>query len=562
MMTKEPPMPAVAASGRGSDLLVLGSVLVAAAVVQLLLFNGFLGSDDLVYVGRSLEIANGIWSSADYNGALRYGYNIPAALAIWLVGLSPLAATLWPFVCSLVEVAVVYVFLDAYLGRRAALYGSLLLASAPLHIALATRIHSDSVLACALALSFLLFFAAERNGRRRLHFLAGVAMGMVFWVKELAVVALLVFLTYPLLARRVDRKWLWTIGGGALMLAVHLFLMQAIAGDPLHAFRVVLGQVGRALNAEGVVSQSAWYYFGYLLFDVKHTFLLAWLSLAALVHLLQRRFGSAADTGAFGESGVSVPAYAAWWLLALLAVLSFLPVSLDPLLLVQKQSNYLNLFLAPMAILGGAWLAQLTHAGLRRGLLGVAVVGGLVLGVMEQAAYQVFTANSKAAVELALAHPQALVVGSVNNVRMAGVRSVLDGDPDLAQRVVTFAEAGRRPLPAAADGAPTQTLAIIDRENQSWGTGAVVIDVVPACWTKLHDLSPRGMGVGARILQGLRAGVALLPGGLADRLDRPLRQLVEPQVATVYRVSGDSLWCGQAGPGGAASAGGGRPAAR
>ncbi|AUB82360.1 ArnT family glycosyltransferase [Candidatus Thiodictyon syntrophicum] len=562
MMTQESPTPAAALAGQGLDWLVLGSLLVAAAVLQLLLFNGFFGSDDLVYLDRSLQIANGIWSSADYNGALRYGYNIPAALPLWLFGPSTLAATLWPFVCSLVEVAAVYVFLNAYRGRRAALYGSLLLASAPLHLALATRIHSDSVLACALVLSFMFFFAAERSGRRRLYLLAGVAMGMVFWVKELAVVALLVFLTYPLAARRVDRKWLWTIAGGALMLAAHLLLMQAIAGDPLHAFRVVLGQVGRAVNADGAASQSPWYYFGYLLFDVKHTFLLAWLSLAALVQLLRRRRGTGGTGRNCAAPTLSVPAYTAWWLLGLLAVLSFLPVSLDPFILVQKQSNYLNLFLAPMAILGGAWLAQLSRAGLRIGLLSAAVVGGLGLGVMEQAAYQVFTANSKAAVELALAHPQALVVGSVNNVRMAGVRSVLDSDPGLAQRVLTFDQAGRQPLPAAGEGAPAQTLAIIDRENQSWGNGAVVIDTVPACWTKLQDLNPRGMGLGVRLLQGVRAGVALLPGGLAGRLDRPLRQLVEPAVATVYRVSGDSLWCGQAGPGAAGSVDGGRAGAR
>jgi len=545
-------------NGRGWDWLMLGSVLTAAAVLRLLLFNGFFGSDDVVYLGRSLQIASGSWTSADYNGALRYGYNIPAALPIWLLGLSHLSATLWAFACSLAEVAAVYFFMAAFIGRRAAVYGAILLASAPLHIALATRVHADSVLACALTLSFLLFFAAERDGRRRLYFLAGICMGAVFWIKELALVALLVFLTYPLLRRRVDRKWLWTVTGGAFMLAAHLLLMQAIAGDPLHAMKVVLGQVGRSVDTQGALTESPWYYFGYLLFDIKHTFLLAWMSIAALLCLLIRR----RRPSGVGASALSPQAYAAWWLLVLLAILSFLPISLDPLKFVMKQSNYLNLFLAPMAILGGAWLAQLSHTGLRRVLLGVAVAGGLGLGVMEQAAYQVFTANSKAAVELALAHPQALVVGSVNNVRMAGVRSVLDGDPDLAQRVVTFAEAGRRPLPAAADGAPTQTLAIIDRENQFWGTGAVVIDAVPACWTKLQDLSPRGMGVGARILQGVRAGVALLPGGLADRLDRPLRQLVEPQVATAYRVSGDSLWCGQGGPGDAASAGGGPPAAR
>jgi len=539
-------------NGRGRDWLILGSVLIAAGVLRLLLFNGFFGSDDVIYLERSLAIAHGTWTSSDYIGSLRYGYNIPAAVPIWLFGLSPWSANLWSLICSLAEVAAVFIFMAAFIGRRAAVYAAVLLASAPLHIALATRIHADPVLACFLTLSFALFYAAERGGCRRLYFLAGVAMGMVFWTKEFALITLLVFVTYPVVVRRWDPKWVWTLAGGAFMFAGHLLLMQVIAADPLHVFRIVLTGVGGAGDVQGAVSPSPWYYFSYLFLDIKHTFLLAYLSLAALVLLPFRRRGATVESG----SAMAVEAYIAWWLLGLLAVLSFLPLSLDPLLLVPKQTNYMNLFLAPMAMLAGAWLAALSRTALRIGLLAAAALGGVGLGVMEQAAYQVFTANSKAVVELALAHPDALVVGSVNNVRMAGARSVLDGDPGLMERVVTFSEETKRQRATTAGGAArVETLAIIDRENQSWRPEAIVIDTVPGCWTKLEDLRPLGMGLGAQVVQGLRAILALLPATLAQKLDGPLRQLVEPEVATVYRVDGESLWCGQAGPGTAGSPG-------
>ena len=51
-------------------------------------------------------------------------------------------------------------------------------------------------------------------------FWAGIAMGAVFWTKELAIVALVPLIAYPLLWRRLRLRWLYVVAGGVRCLSV------------------------------------------------------------------------------------------------------------------------------------------------------------------------------------------------------------------------------------------------------------------------------------------------------------------------------------------------------
>ena len=61
-------------------------ILSLALLVRLITFNGAFGSDDLTYFARAAELARGEWTSSSYNGALRYGFNLPAAGFMALFG--------------------------------------------------------------------------------------------------------------------------------------------------------------------------------------------------------------------------------------------------------------------------------------------------------------------------------------------------------------------------------------------------------------------------------------------------------------------------------------------
>jgi hypothetical protein len=499
-------------------------------------FNGIFGSDDLIYLARAVQISEGIWSSANYNGALRYGFNIPAGFFIYLFGVNIFAANLWSLLCSLVEIATIYWFAFSVWDRLTALYCTLILVCMPLHIAVSTHLHADPVVSFFLTLSFVLFFLAERRHSSLLYFFTGISMGLVFWAKELALVTLFAFALYPVLFRRFDIRWIYIVGGGAVMLFAHFALMTVIAGDPLHLFKVVTGQMKRSLIASNPAEDPAWYYyFWYLFADIKHTWLAPFLAAVAVIAVVRRRLLSfPIDTGA---------AYVTFWLVSLLMVLSFTPVSWEPLRLAHKQSNYLMLFLAPIALLAGYLVARLPR---RIGftLLAVIMAGGLALGALEQQAYHVFTSNSKAAVAFAKDHPDSWIAGSTNNGNIARVYSILNRDPALEGR---FGYLHKGTLPEKLEVSVTERMtggyAVLDWETMEWGSDAMKLDTPPRCWQEITRLAPTGFGFSQTLVKGTLAIIEVLPESVGRRLAAPLQRLSQPRPAIVYRVDGADFWC-------------------
>ena len=139
----------------------------------------------------------------------------------------------------------------------------------------------------------------------------------------------------------------------------------------------------------------------------------------------------------------------------------------------MKQSNYLTLFLGPMALLADISFPERAYSlpfpCLPSPLLAASI------GLLEQQAYRVTAANSKAAVEFAKTMPDAQFYGSVQNSSMALVYSVLNRDPSLAKR---FGDLSEAPVGAAKNGdnPSTKLFAVIDKETMDWGTNAVPLN--------------------------------------------------------------------------------------
>ena len=289
----------------------------------------------------------------------------------------------------------------------------------------------------------------------------------------------------------------------------------------------------------GEGEDAASYFLRFLFFDIRHVSLMAFIAAFAVWRLRQR-------PPALKPSRQVVYFTALWWV-SLLLVLSLFPVSLSPLRLAMKQSNYITLFMAPMAILAGMGLATLPR-------LWAAVVGGLslalglLLSLLQQADWYAFTANSRAVAAFTLAHPRSLVVGSANNGGMGKLwaESTHPGAP--RAKLISFRE-----LQATPDSADLQRgdfdarYTVLDRQTMSWFAGPRPITQPLPCWSNPVRIEPVGLAAGNHVAAALSrsagwaADAGLKPAGAArDALAR----LARPQPADIYQVTGPDVLCG------------------
>lgn len=508
----------------------LALLLLLACLVRLVAYNGIFGSDDLVYFERTAQLARGDWSSSNYNGALRYGFNLPAAGFVALFGKSIFVANLWPLICSLIEIGAVFLFANAAMNRRAGIFAALLLASAPLHIGVATRIHADPVVSMFITVSFVLLYFGAISRRPFLLFAAGLTIGGIFWAKELVAVTWLAFLPLLWFFRGHWRSCFYVIGGVLLMMFLHGVLMFAIAGDPLHLVKVVAGAVKRNFVDGGDGEDSAAYYLKYLFFDLRHVGAIAFFAVASIMVFprLVKKDSPLYSGYIFGLI---------WWI-GLLLVLSIFPVSLSPLRFTMKQSNYITLFLAPTALLAGMLIASFPK-GLGKIVLALCISFGLLLGVMQQASYLAFSANSKALAEFSMQHPRSVIVGSTNNARLSNFWANQTSPGSPVAMIVSFRELGEAKLVSdqqlrAADA----IFAVLDQQTMNWVAGKSPITSALPCWEYQQTLEPAGLGLGnslAKLASAMFAGIAPLANAM-DLLSHPLR-------ADVYRVKGLDVLC-------------------
>lgn len=519
---------------RPADWPLLASVLVVAVALRALFYTGFFGSDEVTYIMAANNIATGDWHASDYIGATRYGMNLPVALAIHLFGLSEASANLWPFLCSVAEVGIIFAVARWLWGPRAAVASAGLLALLPLHVHFAGRMMADPPLAFFLSLSVALLLRAAHSPAPWMALAAGLAWGGVFWVKES--VALLygpIFLLLSYYLFPFNGRWLWLFSGMGLAFAANCVLMNYVAGNPMHIFTVMEGAVVKIRGMQ--LNTQPWFYLRYLFADIRHTFLLGHLAAAAVI-LHGWHFWRAKQV----SQGTQ---FVVLWVILLLGMFSLAVVSVSPIQLVMKQTNYMLIFAGPLALLAGWFLSSLP----KRILAPVAALvasGSVCLAALEQQAVTVFTANSKSAYTYLRGHPTVYLLGTTNNERAVLFYTLMDGRKDLHGRFLSFGDmAGAANSSALAQwsirAADKRVFAVLDLQNMDWGSkpGAIRHRAdVPACWIPVGTLTPATLGSGHWLVQGLVHIGALLPAHLQQAFMTTLQPVAQPALASLFRV--------------------------
>ncbi len=501
------------------------AILVFAALLRLLFFSGGLGADEIVYLTHALHLLRGDYLHTAYIGGMRDGINAFLAASLWLFGKGVAGAAGLFFACSLGQVALAYGFAHHLWGRQAGLWAGLAMAALPIEVTQAGSLNPDPYLGFVIGLSVIMFYFAERDNRPGLYFLTGMLAGWVYWIKQVVVLYGIVFVFLAVTKRRWRWNWIWFVFGVALLIMGQLALFQIAYHDAFYFFKANYKFILETHIIGNYSDTSLFRYFNLLLISVYHTGLLGWLALVACVSASRR-------TEQPGLQFVLI------WCLGLIFIFTAFPISLSPLKFIAKQSNYLDIFVMPLALLAGWFLAQQQRA-VAFVLGGIMVASGVLLSGMEQQVVRVVAVNGQAAAAFAEAHAGTPVFGPLTAQRQSMVERLFRGSLDASSDIRPWADLSRL-TPGEGPAGDVVAYLVDDPQMRLWPDATKEVplsETLRQCLVRLGPLEPADLGLGRSVVAALRDLLSVLPAPYAAATLRATDSFWQVSPAQVYVVT-------------------------
>jgi hypothetical protein len=384
----------------------------------------------------------------------------------------------------------------------------------------------------------VVFFFAESHDSHPLYFLAGLLAGWVFWIKEEVIVFGLVFIIFAAFERRWRAGWLWFLLAGFLCCVADLIFFWVAYGDPFYHYSVVHQAIDDQLVTRSLGETSPWAYFGFLFVKIYHTGLLGWFALAGCVLALRRP----------AEPGTR---FVLIWGIGLLLIFSLFPVSFLPPEFIRKTSTYMEIFVTPLALLAGWFLAR-QQPRVAFVLGGVMVASGILLSALEQQVVRVVAVNGQAAAAFAGAHAGTPVYGPLTAQRQSMVERLFRGSLDASGDVRPWADLSSV-TPGEGSTGDVVAYLVDDPQMRIWPDAtkeAPLSETLRRCLVPLGSLEQGDLGLGRSVVAALRDVLSVLPAPYAAATLRATDSFWQISAAQVYAVTRE---CARQAQGGSAS---------
>lgn len=519
--------------------IIFVALIFTAVTIRVSFHTGYMGSDEVTYTLYAFNLLEGDWSVSNYAGANRFGINLPVAGFAYLFGKTEFSASIYSHLCSILEIGLIFIFGRLMFGLRGAVIATLILIFLPIHAHIAGRLMADAPLALMITASFLFFWYGETKNNPIMFFIAGLAAGLSFWIKSVTAIYLLVFILYPLLFFKWNWRWTWMVLGFFLAVLANILFIGFLTDDFLYLFKPIYQKITdkEALVAFYAIKEtSLTYYLKYFFIKIYHSWLLAYLAVAGcFVWFFQRKKLAPVENHTLK--------FIILWFLGLVGVFSLYVVSLSPLILIPKQTNYMLMFVTPAALLAGYAVAKLRGRILAVALC-VIIIPSTMLVIMHQSHLHVFTANSKAAVDFARHHPEAEIFSHTNPCRAPYYFNLFVNESQDA-KIQCLDNLFEKNETSKTSQQKKSRLVIIDLETIGWQNANMPIrDIsdVPSCWIQVERLQPSNFGFGWKILKFAQHLGQTLPDHLEKKFSQIINSLTEPRPAYVYKIPEDCIW--------------------
>lgn len=229
---------------RRTTLLLLAAILAAHALLWWLRPFAFLDELDSQHYARiSAEIVAGRFTPVAHPFYDRIGVTAPTAALYRAFGIGARATTLWPLLCSLLTIAVVFAAAARTFGSRTGLLAGFLLAANPIQVHYAAHLLPDLIGSGFMVGAVALLYQARdrRTGTAARVWLEGglcvLTLIAALLVKKTVVWAVLFFagvMAWDLVRRRNVRLWMAIVATGLALSGLFCFSYYLATGNPLH----------------------------------------------------------------------------------------------------------------------------------------------------------------------------------------------------------------------------------------------------------------------------------------------------------------------------------------
>ncbi len=366
---------------RSNALIALALILGAHLLFFVCLNGNFAYDFDASVYGRiAHEIQTGDFEIAPHPFNQRFAVTIPTALSFHLFGVQAWSSTLWPFLCSVLAILIVFTVVNRSMGAKTAVFAALLLGTNLVQVKYSSRLLPDLVVATfMLAAASMLYLrrTSASPGRQRFHgALCALTLFVAALAKESVVWALPFFfcvMAADALRKRNLRWWSWFMLTGVAASTAYFAAYYAFTGNALYRLEAIEGTHNVGLGS--FIGKSSDAYFRRLTYEPllflieKPGFgLLLILSLPALVLLVR--------PSQIGRPGIRF--WAAYFTVILLSFW-FGTTSLSAYNPLPIAERFLVPLLAPLSILGAATITGLLLGEGRGKRLDLAVLSGAAL---------------------------------------------------------------------------------------------------------------------------------------------------------------------------------------
>lgn len=216
-------------------------IILFGIAIRVIFFSGYVEGDDKHYMVYAYKFSQGEFTPYNNHWGIRLGLIIPTALSFYLFGINEVSLVLFPLLCSLGSIILIYfigkMLFDKYVGLLSAFFISFF----PLEVIYSSHLFPTPPITFFTALAIFLFLKGEYKRKSIYYLLSGICIEISSSIHLSALYIALFFIIYVVFYKRklISVNYLFFLPIGVLL----IFSMEAIfyyiqTHDPLFNYHI------------------------------------------------------------------------------------------------------------------------------------------------------------------------------------------------------------------------------------------------------------------------------------------------------------------------------------